>query len=431
MGVIYMDQIEKLLLEEKQKIDSMKVPVELEDRLCRALYNAPKISKRRKLSWVLVAAVCMVFMVGYQYDVLAYYGKKLFGFDDIISGTLKDLNNAGIGQTIDKKITLLDGTTLTIDGIMTDENQVIMYYTLNNPSGLRDNVEIFSPFNITGFLTKSHYVGGTSITNDDRTKIKGVDTFESVSPFAKKLTLNYRQNLQNGQWIEESISFPYRPHKAMQSTIKQRIKETIVVDQGEITFNNITATPMSTVIACKMDVKNFDRSDLGLHGIELIANGSLVVLIGSGIQSTPVGSKFEINYDGLPEQLDSLLIIMKEFVGYRELKEKVQLNIHQEDTFMLGNQELWVKNVTAKDDHFEITIVTNEDVMLDGVSIEAKDRSTPLTTTINQHYHEMEDGGVLKERTLIFETAVEPEYLLIEGMHYTKQYDYVIEIPVE
>src|SRR5690625_3661416 len=114
MGVIYMDQIEKLLLEEKQKIDSMKVPVELEDRLCRALYTAGEISKRREVSWVLVAAVCMGSIAGHQYGVLAYYGKKLFGFDDIISGTLNDLNTAGIGRTIAKKITLPDGTTLTI-----------------------------------------------------------------------------------------------------------------------------------------------------------------------------------------------------------------------------------------------------------------------------------------------------------------------------
>lgn len=432
MGVMFMDQIKKKLLEEKRKIDSIKAPKELEDRLRHALHHTPKRSKQKMSSWALVAvALCMIIMVSYQYDAFAYYGKKLFGFDEIISGTLKELNNEGIGHTIDKKTTLVDGTSLTIDGIMADENQIVLYYTLNNPDGLRDDVEMFSPFNITGFLTKSHHVSGTSITNEARTEIKGVDTFEPVSPFSKKLTLNYKQHLQSGQWVEDSISFSYKPNKAMQTVIKQKINKTVKVDQGEVTFNNITASPMSTVIEGKMNVKNFDRIDLGLHGVELIANGAPVELIGSGSQSIFGGNKFEIRYDALPDQLDSLMLVMKEFVGYQTLKGKIQLDSNQEGPFMLEDKELWVNNIASNNERIEITIATDEDVMLDGVSIGAKDQVTSLKTTVNQYYSEKENARILKERTLIFETEIEPEYLLIEGMHYEKTYHHVIEIPTD
>src|SRR5699024_8561265 len=102
-------------------------------RLRNALHTTPKRSKRKISSWVLVAvSLCVIMMISYQYDALAYYGKKLFGFDEIISGTLKDLNDEGMGQTIDKTITLVDGTSLMIDGIMADENQIVLYYTLKN-----------------------------------------------------------------------------------------------------------------------------------------------------------------------------------------------------------------------------------------------------------------------------------------------------------
>lgn len=37
----------------------------------------------------------------------------------------------------------------------------------------------------------------------------------------------------------------------------------------------------------------------------------------------------------------------------------------------------------------------------------------------------------MKERTLLFDTQTEPESLLIEGMHYLKAYNKVIEIPVK
>ncbi len=104
MGVMFMDQIRKKLLEEKRKIDSIQSPKELEDRLRHALHHTPKRSKQKMSSWALVAvALCMIIMVSYQYDAFAYYGKKLFGFDEIISGTLKELNNEGIGHKIDKK----------------------------------------------------------------------------------------------------------------------------------------------------------------------------------------------------------------------------------------------------------------------------------------------------------------------------------------
>ncbi|MNP75423.1 hypothetical protein D3C76_1724830 [compost metagenome] len=68
--------------------------------------------------------------------------------------------------------------------------------------------------------------------------------------------------------------------------------------------------------------------------------------------------------------------------------------------------------------------------MLDGVSIETNNENTPLKTTINQKETKQVDGKLMKERTLLFDTQTEPESLLIEGMHYLKAYNKVIEIPV-
>lgn len=78
-----------------------------------------------------------------------------------------------------------------------------------------------------------------------------------------------------------------------------------------------------------------------------------------------------------------------------------------------------------------VTIVTDDKVMLDGVSIETKNELTSLRTTVNQVYAKQEDGKILKERTLLFDTPIEPDYLLIKGMHYMKTYNQVIEIPVD
>lgn len=429
MEVIFMDQIEKQLLEGKKHIDSINAPEELEGRLRNALQTTLKRSKRKIPSWALVAvALSMIIIISYQYDALAYYGKRLFGFDEIISGTLKDLNDEGVGQTIDKTTTLADGTDLMIDGIMADENQIVLYYTLKNPDGFDDfDSAIYRPFNITGFLTKSHHVSGTSIMNEDRTEIKGVDTFEPVSPFSKKLTLNYRKELQSGQWVEDSLSFSYQPNKATQTTVKQKIQKTFAVDHGEITFHTIIASPMSTVIEGKLNVGGFD-----FRGVELIANESTVEWRGSSSGTSIFGeTNFEIIYDGLPQQLDSLKLIMKEFVGYKILKEKILLTSNQAESFMIGDKKLWVKNIASTGGHIEITIATDEDIVLDDVSIETETGSVPLETTVRQEYVTQENGKILKERTLVFDTQVEPKYFLIEGMYYEKAYHRMIEIPID
>ena len=160
--------------------------------------------------------------MGYQLQyVCLLWQANYLGFDEVINGTLKELNEEGMGQIVEKKTTLEDGTDLIIEGIMTDANQLIMYYTLSNPNGIEDsNSDPFRLSRITGFLTNSNVESGTSIINEDHTEIKGTMSFEPVSPFAKKLTLHYWQQLQNNQMREGSISFPYNPNEAMQTKIK-------------------------------------------------------------------------------------------------------------------------------------------------------------------------------------------------------------------
>ena len=96
---------------------------------------------------------CTSFLifVGYNYNGFAYYGKKIMGFDDLMSGTLAELNEEGMGQTIGKSVLLEDGTEFTVDGIMTDANQLILYYTLTNTKetddiSIRDNYRFSDKF---------------------------------------------------------------------------------------------------------------------------------------------------------------------------------------------------------------------------------------------------------------------------------------------
>ncbi|MHC0038018.1 DUF4179 domain-containing protein [Pseudoneobacillus sp. C159] len=426
-----MKRVEERLMEQKEILDSMPVPEELEARLRNALNHTQKRKNRKKPMW-LIAVVALLFLsvFGYHYNAFAYYSKQIFGFDELLTDTLKDLNNQGLGQKIEKKTLLADGTELTIKGIMADETQLILYYVLSNPNGIDEDLMMTSSFrNITGFFTNSSAVSGTSIINLEGTEVKGTMSFDPVNPFAKKLTLHYDQQLNHNQQVTQTITFPFNPNEALQSQLKQSIKKKFSVDKGHITFNTITATPISTVIEGTFNIENFDRVDMAFDGIQLIANGSSIPLIGSGSHSALKGRKFELRYDALPKQLDSLQLVINKFVGYEKLEEKIPLTPHTNEPIRIHQQqELWVKEVKSNGENIEITIATEFDVMLDRVSIETDIGEIPLQTTINQTKTTAEDGRTLKQRTLLFHTTENPKHLLIKGMHYMKLYDYMVEI---
>ena len=259
--------VEQQLAEEKTRIESIKAPRELEMRLTNALNSAPPKRVRRISPLWRVAAVIMLVTVisGNHYNAFAYYGKQLLGFDGLLHGTLQQLNDEGMGQIVDKKTTLVDGTVLTINGVMADANQFIMYYTLTNPDGLEDmGVDSFRPSQISGFLTDSNVVSGTSLLNEDHTEIKGTLSFGSVSPFSKKLTLHFWQQVEeNAQMTEGTLTFPYDPNEAMQTQIKQSINKKVKVDTGSITFKSITATPTMTVVKGKLNVERSEERRVG------------------------------------------------------------------------------------------------------------------------------------------------------------------------
>ncbi|MFV8829926.1 DUF4179 domain-containing protein [Alkalihalobacterium sp. APHAB7] len=429
-----MSNIEKRLEEEKKRLDNMTAPEELEARLRGALENRTTVKKpKRKTPLFGAAAVALLFMVivGYHYNGFAYYGKKLFGFDEVITGTLKELNEEEMGQIIDKQKQLADGTMFTVDGIMTDANQLILYYTLTNPNGLSYD-DHFRFYRMTGFLTNSIAVGGQSLLNEEENEIKGMMSFEHVSPFSKELTLQFSYQSLNGQTIEDTISFPYNPNQAMQTEIKQSIRKTVNVDQGKVTFHSITATPTMTVIDGKLQVDNFDRVNYALGGIDLVANDEVVQQLGGGSTSSIRGINFDIRFDALPQPLQSLELVMKQFVGYEKLDQTINLAKTGENPISLFDGKLlWITDVSTTTTGTEITIATEDDVMLDGVSIKARDKITELRTIVNQTELKLDDGTILKQRTLLFDTVGEPELLVIEGMHYMKRYNKTIVIPIK
>ncbi|WP_010268144.1 DUF4179 domain-containing protein [Paenibacillus senegalensis] len=308
-----MNNIEDRLLEEKVRLSESSAPEELEARLRKALDTAAprrKAKWKMKRSWTIAAAVLAVMLIaGNQYHVLAYYSKMLLGFDKAVYNTLSELDKKGMGQALNERFQLEDGTLLTIDGIMSDENQFILYYTLSNPNGLR-SYDGFDPTGISGFQTDSQYIlrGATAGPTGGVTETKGYVAFDPVSPQAKELTLSYRYTLpESDQRLEGQVTFPYQPDEALPTKLKQSIN--VTVNGQTINIGTITATPTITLIKGTLDVGNDQLKQTVLNGIDVIANGESVSIFGNSWNSDT--GAFSMEYDALPENLQSLQLILK------------------------------------------------------------------------------------------------------------------------
>lgn len=430
-----MNSIEQKLLEEQKKLTDITAPPELEQRLAQALY-AKQVKFFPFKRWVplSVAAIVLVIFITYQSNAIAYYGKKLLGFDTLMTQSLKDLNEKGFGQSIEQAYMLQNGTELTINGLVSDENRLVVYVTLTNENGLANELSsIFNPQEITGFFTNAKIGSSVFEINDANTKMTGILNFDRVSAFSKKLKLQYYYWKNDTEIIEGAVTFPYNHKEALQTKMKQSINKKLKVDKGTVNFKTITATPTQTVIEGTFNVENYDRLSHGFEGVELIANGKPFPLEGYGSSSTfGKNNTFSIEYGGLPEDVTSLEIHLKNFIGYKEINKSISLiGEEKKKVIPLENGELTINDIQLKDE-LMIRISTSDSILLDKVSIinEAQE-NIPLKTTTNQQLAKNKDGTIINERTLLFETNAKPLELHIGGLHYMKEYNKKIDIPLE
>ncbi|WP_163581929.1 DUF4179 domain-containing protein [Gracilibacillus saliphilus] len=298
-----MSSVKKEIQKEKQQLASLHAPEHLEDRLRASLEREDrKKSNRTKVIWKFaVAIIFFSILISYNYQGLAYYGKKIIGFDnvDVISDTLQDLNKMGNGQSINESITLESGVRFTVNGVMVDDNQFILYYTLTSESNNLDAPELdYTPIKLSGFFTNSHMDSGAAKISEDKSTVKGTYSFEPPNGFAKELTLHF-------QMSDKTLTFDYDPNKAMGAIFKQRIGRKIHYDNGYVEFKTITASPTTTVIRGSTTKEMIDQNLF--DQLELVADGNKIERMGSGYSSKWTGGyQFEIRYDALPTEVSDL-----------------------------------------------------------------------------------------------------------------------------
>lgn len=428
-----MNTIEEKLQEHKQILNRVQAPPELEGRLRNALQNVPakKRKKNPALTWGISTAAALLLIAGmYEYPAFAYYGGKLLNQSELTSLSFSEVAEQGYGQQVNQSKTLDDGTVITINGVIADDNAFLIYYTIDRPAGsvLDENGFVrYGVDRLQGFLTDANPTQGNGDSSKDETRYEGVYEFEPVSPFSRTLTATFSERLDNGGRASYPISFKFDPTQAMKSIIKEDISKSVPVDQGTVHYDSITASPSSTIVKGHYELEEPPRYSADT---KLYVNGTEVEF--RGMRSD--GSGFKIEFDVLPtDKIKTIELVLENFPGYQKVKEPVSLAAPSDRSIKIGNEKIWIRSVTKTDTGYDIVIARKQFVHLetDHLSIQAGGNVVPVSSISASRPWDLKNGNILWENTYSFNTTDKPELLMLDGFHYIKTYNKTISLDIK
>lgn len=432
-----MSKIEEMLKGKKHQIEKLEVPDELEERLRGALDKVePKRKSKSKLIVKIASLIIAVLLIGYNGDTLAFYGKKLIGFDEVMTDNLKDLNELGKGQIIDTSYTFKNGIKVTLDGIMLDDNQLLMFYTIKDPKGNVDNIDIEHNPYIKGLIGTYDMGSGEGRRNEENTEIKWKAQYDK--PYFFEKSLEWRFTLVQGNERESGeIQFTLDRNKAMGSSLKKTLNERIKIDQGEISFHSIVASPTTTYIDGEIqNIFELAKDEFSGEGfrptaldIRLIANGEEMQMQSAGMSTDMKGITFDNNFDALPKELKTLQIKLVSFGSNNKVNETIDLTRNEKNkTVEILGRKMEINNVYDKEGKTYVTITTKEDVVLSEVYMIIDGKTIELKETSQGNHDKKSDGTITYTRTLCFEGSGDKLTLEVKGIKYNKIYNKTIDI---
>lgn len=419
-----MKTIEEKLEEYKQVSNRIQAPLELEGRLRDALQRAPLNKRTNKAAaWILSTAAALILMIGvYEYPAFAYYLNKL----SINSLSFSEVMEQGLGQKINKSITLQDGAVFTINGVIADDNVFRIYYTIDNRPAVTE-YRSYHFERVKGILTDSKWLGGYREDSNKKDQYVGVAEFESVSPFSRTLTLSFVDYPDHGEKIAYSISFHFDASIAMKSIVKQDISQFITVDKGRIHFDSMTASPTSTVVKGRYELEETPR----FPGKTMLYVNGVEVAMTSSVWS---GTGFVIKYEPFPTNpIQSIELVFKNSEGYHKINEPISLASPSDRSIRVGDEKLWIRSVTKSETGYDVVIARKKFTFLDTdhLSVQAGGNIVPVSSISKERPWDLKNGNIMWEQTYSFDTTDKPEFLLVDGYQYIKAYNKKISIPVD
>lgn len=426
-----MSDIEKLLNLYKEEVDKIEVPEDMEIRLRKALDGLPGKRRVRFLKRVAVFIV-VLFLIGYNFDALAYYGRKFMGYENIMNGTLKELDELGEGQAINKSYEFKNGVKITLDGIMLDDNNLIAFYTIYAPEGNVDEVYMNLTMKLEGLFNHNYPYSGHGEISEDKTEMKWVTSFHSPRFYEKNMKLKF---LLAGHMQEMGeIKFRLDRKKAMGRTLKLPIDTEVEVGQKRLEIKELLASPTSTVIRGQIqnigqlvsDTIKGERFRPQSIGLSLLADGKEVQFLGSGLTSDMKGTYFETRHDALPKDTNRIDIKLTSLTGYVDIDEAFMIKKGKDnENISILDREITINNVYEAGGNTYVELSYDPDLFLGPIRLRIDGIEVGPKGVISSKY--IEEGKNIKyTETIEFEGTGDILQLKINRVRLDIGYDDII-----
>lgn len=428
-----MNDLEKSLNEMNNEINQIEIPDELEEKLRQGLESVPRIKKKgfdyKRLVGV---AVVLIFFIDYNAEAIAYYGKKILGYDGAMNNTLKELNEVGEGQIIDKTYVLDNGTAVTLDAIMLDINNIVLFYTVNNPN-LDESIEHLD-IELEGKWGR-YAGGGEGETSADGKTTKWVMTYEAPNLLEKNMSL-----IISSETTEEEgrIDFNLDREQAMTKSLSVSVNKEIQISNRMMIIETIEASPINTVITGVIkDIleqdndekigEKFFQEDLEL---ELLADGKVVALYSTELDGGNAGSEFKVIFDALEKDIKKIELKLRRLSINETVNEEVRLKKDQVDrTIDVAGRDIIINNVYEENKSTYISITSMDDIVLDNFYLILDGKKVGLEQRIDEGYEQLYNDNfprALVTRSFEFKGTGEELELVIKKIRFQKDFDQVL-----
>lgn len=365
-----MKSMEDQLKIKKEQLESIEVPEELEERLYTILKSKHRennffIRHKTAASFIIIL---LIFSI-YNFDALAYYGRKIIGYDQVIYGSLKDLNELGEGQQIGKSYTFKDGSEVILDGVFLDENKLVVLYRLKAED--IEKVSGFLDVYLKGLFSESMCNDGRGLNDEKSKQIICAANFNPPNMFDRNLTFSLTSN--DGE--EGKIKFKLDMSKIINGAVNQKVDKSVEIDGIKYNFTSLSATPMSTAI--KGNIEAGSKSQLFTNGIDGITRNLIIELNqtyerdgkeitekieGSGreISSKNENINFNYEFDGLKKDLKQLTLKVLKTEDMKIIDKEIKID---NNTKNINVDSVKISDVKIESGNTVITFITEKDVI--------------------------------------------------------------------
>ncbi|WP_425449494.1 DUF4179 domain-containing protein [Dethiothermospora halolimnae] len=424
-----MKKVEDILREEKDFLDNLEVPEELESRLEYALENKVKNKKVKKPKLSIVACLIMSLLIIFNYPSIAGYIDQLFGYNEILNikgyRSLNDLIEEGKIQPVNQKYKFSNGVAVRIDSIMVDGIKTIVYYTIYDDNGNAD--EMMDRILLMGGKGTFGVEAYTSCIsweiNTEKTQAKAINIINASPKNIKdmfKIDIQLLENNKKDVMEVGTIKIKLNKDKIDDKVINGEIDKYVNIGEYSIHLENMVVSSTSTTLKGKLSRPRYERELIKKDRVKKknIDVSLRVFVDGKELiyrSQTPLYNEengwenFEIDFDGIDE-VNNIKIDILGIDIYRDINEFIgECSIPDNPMYKVRNKDLTLEQVYSKQGRLYARVDIPNWIKYAEV-IKPKKNEVPVYKKRNKKYmvtidkynnylknFELKDNGVIKK----------------------------------